>query len=226
MLRKINHSRTISLDTHPISRYMPPMPGIIHDKANHHPLAQKVTLTHTYVFGPAMSLLNERERAFVVAWNNGGQRNASMAVRAAGYSQTNGSEHVQAHRLLHNPRIQAAIIEDQKARLIGLDADATNTVKEIMNNPQAPAPSRLKAAEMVYNRGGLGITSVTEHNINVTLTNSEKMGKLHDLASELGIDPKVLLGNIVDLDASEFTEAEEEEEPEITNSIPGLEGLV
>lgn len=186
-----------------------------------------VTTTQILVFGPDMSLLNERQRSFVVAWNNGGHRNATEAVRQAGFSNVGRAAGVQAQRLLHNPRIQAAIIEDQKARLVGLNASATIAVNEIMNNPQAPAPSRLKAAEMVWNRGGLGITNVTEHNVNITLSQSEKLGKLRDLAGELGLDPKTLLGTLVDLDPAEYEEVTEEEEEEpVTNSIPGLEGLV
>ena len=171
-------------------------------------------------FGPAMSALNERQRAFVFALNNTGGRNASEAARAAGYTDThNGAIQVTAHRLLHDPNVQAAIIEDAKARLAG-DIHATLLgIDEIAMNPGHK--DRLKALTTKLHHAGMIEKTIQQMEVSVNVTYEQKVDELKRLAIATGRDPvKYLAEKGITITDAEF------EEVAPTNDIPGLEGLV
>ncbi len=168
-------------------------------------------------FGPAMTSLNERQRAFVIALNNSGLENATQAARLAGYSQKGAS--VTAHRLMHSKNIQDAIREDARARLASLVPGALRVLQDTIDNETHP--DRLKAALSILNR--TGINEVMERNVKVevTMTTDQKLARIGELAEKLGLDPKVLLGNVeVPVVDAEFEEVKE------PSGLNGLEGLV
>lgn len=72
--------------------------------------------------GPAMRALNARQRAFVDAmYTLGADADYTTCAKAAGYkAESEGSLRVQAHRLAHSPKVQAAISEEADRRAAGL----------------------------------------------------------------------------------------------------------
>jgi hypothetical protein len=166
--------------------------------------------------GPAMQALDERRRAFVRAYVNqarsfkaheprvgGGalwEPNAKEAVKAAGYGtplSTDEYFRVQGHRLSHDERVQAAILEHSR-REINLAAAviATPVVISIALDEDAAPKERLRACEMLFNRGGM--PAMTEHKVTVEHVDDGRMLEfVNALASELGVDRSKLLGENV-----------------------------
>jgi phage terminase small subunit len=62
-----------------------------------------------------MRLLNERQRAFVIAFVEAGGQNYVKAYNDAGYALA--GDRGNASRLAHNPKVQAAILEETSNRL-------------------------------------------------------------------------------------------------------------
>ena len=151
-----------------------------------------------YECGPAMKRLNERQRAFVTYMLDFGGRNNTRAALAAGYGGTSDSVRVHAHRLAHDPNIQAAIKEEGEKRLNSSSIMAVNILLDIADDPGTENKDKLKAVEMILNRTGLH--AKTEHKVAVTHTDetsAEMIKRIEVMASGLGIDPKKLLGNAV-----------------------------
>ena len=160
-----------------------------------------VTITQAISFGPAMSALSRMQRSFVLAYNNAGQSNASEACRAAGYSENWVAQ--QASQLLHSPTIQAAVREDIVARFAGNLAEAQATILEIMRDKKDP--KRLDATKVVLGRGGLPEHTVTEHNINVTLTFEQKLDRARSAILAAGGNPDKELAEFIDAEYTEVT---------------------
>lgn|SRR5262249_3511798 len=142
--------------------------------------------------------LNERQRKFVRAvidLGRAGIVNHTKAAAIAGYSgKSQASLRVRAHELAHDARVQAAILEESK-RHINLAAAvvATPVVISIALDPEIDTRDRLRAAEMLFNRGGM--PAQTEHKVTVEHKPPAKMLDLAErLAAELGVDPTRLLG--------------------------------
>lgn len=154
--------------------------------------------------GPAMTALNERQRIFVVALVEYAG-NATQAARSAGYADNgNGSIQVQAHRLAHDEKVQAALLEETRKRLKVATVTAAEYLVKCVGNPQLDDKERLKAAGMILDRGGMH--ALTEHKVSVTHTETraEKIAALKDLAALMGKDPRELLGNLIDVTAKEM----------------------
>ena len=184
------------------------------------PMRSEITLTQKMRFGPAMSALTERRRSFVVALNNAGGKNATEAARAAGYLDSgSGSIRVTANHLLHDPNVQAAIIEDAKARLVG-DIHATLLgIDEIAGDPSHK--DRLKALTTKLHHAGMIEKTIQQMEVSVNVTYEQKVDELKRLAIATGRDPvKYLAEKGITITDAEF------EEVAPTNDIPGLEGLV
>ncbi len=162
----------------------------------------EITLTQKFSFGPAMSALNDRQRAFVVALNNAGGKNAAEAARAAGYLDSGGSGiWVTAHRLCHDPNVQAAIIEDARARIVG-DLHATlDIIDDIANNPQHK--DRLSAAKLKLHHAGMVEVTKVQHEGTVTISFDQKLEKYKALLAQTGGDPDKALAPFIE---AEFTE--------------------
>lgn len=112
------------------------------------------------LYGPAMGACNERQRRFVLALLDLGGRDATEAARRAGYSpgaasDNKGGLHVQAHRLMHDPRVLEAIREESIARMRSDGLALTHDLLEIAHDKDVDVKVRLKAIGMGLDRIGL-----------------------------------------------------------------------
>lgn len=164
------------------------------------------------LIGPAMEQLLPRQRAFVravLALGRNGIENATEAARQAGYAEGDGLR-VRAHGLMHDARVQAALLEESRKRVNAAAAIvATPVAISIAMDEDASARDRLRACEMLFNRGGM--PAQTEHKVTVehTTSNDKMLALVRRLSSELGLDETRLLGvNRAAADAidAEFTE--------------------
>ena len=141
-----------------------------------------------------MAALNDRQRAFVGAMlETGGQPGRhSEAARRAGYEGSPDVVKVAAHRLAHNPKIQAAIREEAERRVHSGAILGASVLVEIAADPQHK--DRFKAATRLLDMAGLIVT--TQHKVTVEHTgdDTEKIRLAIAMAKRLGIDPKKLLG--------------------------------
>jgi len=103
--------------------------------------------------------LTTKQRAF--ARNLARGMTASDAARASGYAKENAeSLHVTASRLQHHPDIQRAAYAEREARLAGpLAHKALSALEGVLDNPDAPAASKVQAARWILEAGGHGIES-------------------------------------------------------------------
>lgn len=175
--------------------------------------------------GPAMAELAPRAQKFVRMLLQTGSNNHTLAAKMAGYTGSDETIRVTAHRLAHDKRVLAAIKEEGEKRMHTGIILATSVLMEIAADPLAK--DRLKAAVEILNRTGLHAKS--EHNLNVNhehrLGESEKalLMEVNDQCRALGIDPQKLLGPAYVEGA--FTEVEPEAETE-EHSNEGLEDLL
>lgn len=153
--------------------------------------------------GPCMNALSDRERAFVIALYALACRDPVDAARAAGYTDNaNGAIRVAAHRLMHRDTIQAAILEEGKRRMKGLMPVAMKHLGDIIENPQHK--QQVAAIFGVLNRGGLHEVSEAKHVHEIVMTRDQKIEEIKQFATQLGIDPRKLLGRVVDAEFEEI----------------------
>jgi len=131
-----------------------------------------------------MRALPPAQRAFVYFKVTMG-RNNTDAARLAGYSEKGVD--VTASRLAHDPRVQAALIEESKKVLKSQGAKSILTLVEIRDNPQAEDKDRIKCAVELMNRGGLSAVSESHLTVEHRLSESEQDRKILQLAAELGM---------------------------------------
>src|SRR5260221_274239 len=81
-------------------------------------------------------------------------------AREAGYSGEDGAMRVTAHRLAHDPRVQAAMLEEAQRRLGAALPLATAQLVRVLTGSTKNS-EKLKAISMVYNRSGM--PEKTEH---------------------------------------------------------------
>lgn len=143
-----------------------------------------VTTTVNMRFGPAMTALTEKQRAFVIAYNNAGGINASEAARAAGYASGHGKEWKAAHRQLHDPAVAAAMVEDAVARLRADLPETLDRIDKIARNPQDK--NHFKALQMKAHHAGLIETVRSEHTEHLVLTYEQKLDRIKSLEAQLG----------------------------------------
>lgn len=110
-------------------------------------------------WGPAMAALpNDRQRAFVVAlYDEEAPRKGDglliYAARAAGYGTATSSTKslgVIANRIVHDGRVQAAIVEHSRSVLRAVPPEAIRALKELIRDPKARDHAR--AIAMVIDR--------------------------------------------------------------------------
>jgi hypothetical protein len=182
-------------------------------------VSKEVTLTQTLKFGPAMSALTDRQRSFVMLWNNGGHKNGAECAREAGFSPNAGDENDAgkryAYTLLHDPKIKRAIIEDLETRIVGQASWAVDKITEIASTDGHA--KQYDALKFISRQAGL----IEKQHIEVTHTTdtrsfAEMLQQAKSLAMMLG--PKHLaafeekFGHVV-IDADYVTV---EPEPELS----------
>ncbi len=170
--------------------------------------------------GPKMARLSKRRQMFVRALFLQSTHNATAAARDAGYADTQYLRQ-QAHDLWNDDDIQAAIHEEAQRRFKGLAPSALNVIAEVMGNPQEGGATRVKAAQVIFDRSGLHAVSekiVTEQPLE---QNPDQLKRIAVLASLLGISAEKLLGNRL-----KQIEPPAEEAMYTEFSTEGLEGLL
>ncbi len=122
-------------------------------------------------FGPAMLALSPMMRAFVLALLDQRKRNNTAAARRAGYADpggTNATVRVAGHRLAHDARVIAALHEEAGKRLETAAHIAAAVVVDVMTDKDAKHKDKLKAAGMLLDRTGFGVSQTI--NVNKTVT--------------------------------------------------------
>lgn len=173
-------------------------------------LISPIILNPDAQFGRAMRMLStDKQRAFVIAMLENPSLNLAAACRRAGYAGSEDTMKSYGHRLAHDPKILAAIQEEAKNRMASGAIYAVSRLLEIISDPSVKASDQLKGIEMLLNRVGMHARTEITQNINHTVTTDKDMiTKIENLASQLGLDSKVLLGRAT-IDA-EFVEVEPE----------------
>ena len=128
-------------------------------------------------WGPAMAALNPKQRAFCLAYVLQTNAEATAAARLAGY-EDNGSGQsirVQGFRLTHNAKVLAAIREVVTARGSKNLPVYVNALERVAANDQHK--DQVRAIDMLLTRGGLPEITERNVNVNVTLTEAEKVSE-------------------------------------------------
>jgi phage terminase small subunit len=143
--------------------------------------------------GPAMRGLTERQRNFVMAALADPEGNPTDWARLSGYTD-NGKTGIRvlAHRLMRDPRIEAAIVEIARSHFTtGGAALAANNLLRIARNEKHP--KHYDATIAIMNR--VGMHEKSEHTLKVQRDNSADMEQLAvRLAAELGVNSEALIG--------------------------------
>lgn len=172
--------------------------------------------------GPEMRALVPKQRAFVYALVETGG-NPTQAAAAAGYGEDCPTlEKKQAacraagYTLAHHPKVLRAIKEEASKRLHSGALIAASALIEIVND--VSHKNRLRAVEVLLDRAGLVVEqrSVIDVNHNHR-ADGEQVERIRQLAGNLGLDPRKLLGH-----AGVVVDAEFEE----VGSSAGLEDLL
>ena len=141
--------------------------------------------------GPAMRDLNRMQRDFVRAIVSGCTQ--IEAVRRAGYStKSKKSMEVQGVRTAHNPRIQAAILEEGIKAVRSSGPKAIAVLQSIAMNAKARDRDRIVAAVALLDRGGFG--AMSSHRVDVhhhEPSRAEVRARMAAACDELGFTPEM-----------------------------------
>lgn len=166
----------------------------------------------TAKLGPKMcNLPNDQWRSFVIAYVSSGTGNATAALKQAGREGTPVSLRVAAHHLLHDTRVQEAIQEEARKRLVSFLPLAINVHKEIMQD--AGHKDRLNAAAGILNRAGLHVVTEEKRTVEVTF-NPEQLARAKVLSARLGVPLEKLVGSRLAIAGPKIEDAEFEEKSE------------
>ena len=105
-------------------------------------------------WGPAMAAINDKRRSFVVAlYDEAAPRKGDglliYAAKTAGYGTATSSTKslsVIANRIVHDDRVQAAIVEHSRTVLRAVPPEAIRALKELIRDPKARDHMRAIAA--------------------------------------------------------------------------------
>jgi hypothetical protein len=140
--------------------------------------------------GPAFkALTTDLQRNFVLAYCANGEKDAAAAYRAAGGEGAHSK--TIAHNLLQNPKVQAAIVELCRERVVALLPWALTQAVEIAGNPQHKDSARMVLALM--GRAGLGEQIIHKHEVGDSFQNV--LQQLRQLATERKQHPRQLMGD-------------------------------
>lgn len=141
--------------------------------------------------GPAMSALTVRQREFVRAVVSGCSQ--IEAVRRAGYStKSRKSMEVQGVRTAHDPKVQAAILEEGIKLVRSAGPKSIAVLQSIAFNGRARDRDRIVAAVAILDRGGFG--AMSSHRVDVhhhEPSRAEVKARLAAACDELGFTPEM-----------------------------------
>jgi len=138
--------------------------------------------------GPAMSLLNEGQKKFVLACRLVG-RNWSRAARIAGYEGTDQYMSVQGYRMAHNPKVQAAMMEMASKNMVAAVPELTEELVRRVLDPKTENKDFARLFPLLTDR--IGMHAKTEHNINVTHELGNKAALIAALQARLAQNPDI-----------------------------------
>jgi hypothetical protein len=159
-------------------------------------------------FGPAMSALNERQRAFVLAMVEVPGCSHAEAARRAGYSDHLEGAKVRGHYCAHNPAVQEAIREEAGRRLNASSLMAAGILMKMLTDEEIEPKDRIKAAGMLLDRSGFGAAQTI--NVNKTVTRkvdaSEAMARIAEFRQKFPQQFAKLTGVAPEVIDAEFSE--------------------
>jgi hypothetical protein len=151
-------------------------------------------------WGPAMAALpNDRQRAFVVAlYDEEAPRKGDglmiYAARAAGYGTATSSTKslgVIANRIVHDGRVQAAIVEHSRSVLRAVPPEAIRALKDLIRDPKHRDHAR--AIAMVVDRtdplATVHTVKVENHQIASPEITEKVLQRINELARRAGLLP-------------------------------------
>lgn len=144
------------------------------------------------------ALPNERWRVACMAFCHGIGKSSRNnygyveALKAAGWEGTEGSLRVSAHRIFHDHRMQAAVIEESKKAFVGLVPLARDKMEEILQTPGHP--KQFDASRTILDRAGI-VERREEHVTHEITMSPENQQRVALLAKRLGIPVQKLVGN-------------------------------
>lgn len=152
-------------------------------------------------YGPRMLALDEKRRAFVLAYVGQTVPNQSLAADIAGFCPIETSKatdrnmvlRVRGSTLMREERVLAAIQEVAGQELRGGTLAAVRALQRLVADPTAKG--HRNAVESVLDRAGLGATqkiAVDHHHTDNTGKAMEE--RIRELALKYGLDPVALLG--------------------------------
>lgn len=142
--------------------------------------------------GPKMAALpNDKWRAFVRLHIARPREHGERNVREAGFAgRSSVACRVQAHRLLHDERVQEAIIEESRRGLVTLAPAAVLVAGDILADKTEKASDRLMAAKAIFDRSGLH--GLTEHKTTVQLRDDpDQLRRIAALIAMLGLPTEI-----------------------------------
>jgi hypothetical protein len=147
-------------------------------------------------YGPKMAALTELQRNYVKAMASAPFAKPPEWVRMAGYSDgaTRGNARVYAHRLKHDPKVEAAVFE-YASQLMHTDGPLLAVQVMLRIARDNKHPKQLAAAEAIANR--VGLHEMTEHKVKVEHSEESaeaKVERIKQIAALLGVDVGQLLG--------------------------------
>ena len=162
-------------------------------------------------YGPKMQALpNDRWRTFALVYCGQGRRNAGHAyavafekderdVKQSHACRVNGS------RMVHDERMQQAILEVCQKQLRSLAPLAVDVFEEIAQDRQRPAGDRIRAAQAIADRTGLH--GINEHKTTVQHIggDGDQMKRIAALASLLGIPVERFIGHRIEAPVIDIT---------------------
>lgn len=160
-----------------------------------------MSASEDFEFGPAMAALKPLQQRFVLAMASDPFGNGAKWARMAGYSDVKERCKVTAHRLLHSPAIEAAVLEVGQSMLttVGPILAAHVILRAAADSKNK---KQLRAAEMLANR--VGLHEVQEVHVTKTdRTGAAMVARIKALAAKHGLDAERLLGGNLALPAPE-----------------------
>ncbi len=170
-------------------------------------------------YGPAMMALNDIQRAFVIYMFQTGFKNATAGAAAAGRKEPpswTGKGHSVTMRgygrgLLHNPKVQAAMLEYGKGAFRASAPKAIERMQKLAFEGKTEQ-IQLAATREILDRGGFAPTVNVAHKHEVTITYEEKVSRLKELVRLNGGDPDAVVAGLARPAAVSDAEYEEVEE--------------
>jgi phage terminase small subunit len=178
---------------------------------------------------PAYAKISPMQRAWLHAYLDAGDENATAAARRAGYgkegtdAQKNQACKQAGYHNIHDADILEAIRELAHEKFRQAGYLATARLMELVKDPTHK--DHFKAIERVLAQNGMIAALQIEHNHNVNVTEEDQIEKVKQLAARLGIDPRTLLGSAyTDAEFVEVKVLTAPEEPAMSSA--GLEDLL